>query len=1383
MFCRCRAMVSRILFFVALSVMASQAQTQPPAGQDQCNVPQRGDSTSGLLKKVVDYKSTIGYAGLDSVLKTKSEEQEFDTCILHVAAMKNKNGRVVLPSTDGAQAAVRSRASAFSDSACPGFGLCAEVHDGPDADVWPLSTLTYLVIPTNTTDEEDGCDKMKTVYDYVKWILTDSVAADIAKDQVFATMPQTIADQALTILDDMKCKDADGVVRLIKDRATSSDAIEGGGSSLQGNLQTKLTNAFFQQTFTSIAYTASSSGTGRGALRDFRASFAGSDSILDMSEPEFIRRQVKMIPAFVTAVALVYNLDGADELVLTREAVAGIFSGTITAWDNPALRSENPDAFLSNEAVVRVVRSSASGTTSALTKAIYSFAGLPDGNGANYDLHPLEGSSLPDWPIPALPYADGATCNFRSCIKQICEPGERLDVGLEACVPCAAGFFSSTRGQDAHCDPCPKGSYTNTVGNSKCAKCDEFHYQDAVGQQHCQPCPANTRRFFADREVDGRIQNLETPGEDSNECKCVQGTWLPASVNHTDLGGEACVSCPVGATCAGYTDGEQQIPVSKANYWGDPENPERFLECQPGSCKANYECEAGHSGRVCAQPENGFFSIGRQWYAECPATKAGRVLLIMGGSAAVVLFWCSLRTWCFSNLDALGIVLGFLQAFYILARMRLRWHPAIQMAAAVLSLFNYDVAFFGWECISDSWDGTGLYFLQMALPFILTAISALEYAVRWWFEIRVASASRDKNVRSKGILRNPRYLPDKMSTFVLQRFLTFMAMMFHTLCMYALIPFVCDEEPDGKTQYLKWMPEVRCGTEGYQAMKIVSILYMLLVLIPGPIYLCNVLWSAYKKDLLNLYDFMEQYGTLYAKYHCHFPCWELLRVLRRVLLGVVLITVSVPMIQAVLAILIINLALYAHLIYQPMVHPHAANLEVAGLLTSMFMAVCGMLFFPSLDKSVECVGSADLVSTIGEQCGRNETLKLRLAVVLLVLIILLFLVALVLSMIELHARRLAEKTAKRMKEIMLEQQQRQVGTTLIQEDSNSTDGAQHEFIARQLATENSWNPVWDAPSCWQGLKYRLGIAKAPTEHTKNGIVDPYTLKLCHMIHGYHLHWWQCRMQSLDETRTGDGSPRARGWDRVKESVHLHKEELAYILTDESLAKFATIFDHVWGFYVNDGLAKKLRQVCAAFPLLIDWLAHAPPAMRQDLALVMLSLTAFAQKQQTNAFSKVVMTEYRAPVLHWLMRCTDEQRRSFRVVFSAIAASSGLSATKILDLGLGLSPTDDLLEVSPGCSPLTSLPRRVPSNGDSSPGAWTTASASGSPTRNASVRKGSEAASKVADAGWGTVREAPQVASLDPVPVGEQGSDSAMGRDKRSSVVMEDGTEISELQDY
>jgi hypothetical protein len=94
------------------------------------------------MQRVIDLKATVGYAGLDSVEKMKSEEDEFDTCILHVAQMKNKWGRVVAPTADGAQAGVRSKASEFEDSSCPGFGLCAEVYDGPDADVWPLSTLT-----------------------------------------------------------------------------------------------------------------------------------------------------------------------------------------------------------------------------------------------------------------------------------------------------------------------------------------------------------------------------------------------------------------------------------------------------------------------------------------------------------------------------------------------------------------------------------------------------------------------------------------------------------------------------------------------------------------------------------------------------------------------------------------------------------------------------------------------------------------------------------------------------------------------------------------------------------------------------------------------------------------------------------------------------------------------------------------------------------------------------------------------------------------------------------------------------------------------------------------------------------------------------------------
>jgi hypothetical protein len=133
---------------------------------------------------------------------------------------------------------------------------------------------------------------------------------------------------------------------------------------------------------------------------------------------------------------VVYNLDGVDDLVLTREAVAGIFTGSVTSWANPAILSENPNTFLAPDAIVRVVRADKSGTTTGLTRAIYSFANLPQGDALDYSLHPLGGSGLPTWPVPVLPYADGAVCRFRTCINLLCEPGTRLDMAEGACVPC-----------------------------------------------------------------------------------------------------------------------------------------------------------------------------------------------------------------------------------------------------------------------------------------------------------------------------------------------------------------------------------------------------------------------------------------------------------------------------------------------------------------------------------------------------------------------------------------------------------------------------------------------------------------------------------------------------------------------------------------------------------------------------------------------------------------------------------------------------------------------------------------------------------------------------------------------------------------------------------
>lgn len=68
------------------------------------------------------------------------------------------------------------------------------------------------------------------------------------------------------------------------------------------------------------------------------------------------------------AVVLIYNLPGfTGELRLTPELIAGIFSGAIRSWNDPALRAINPSASLPAAPIATFHRSDGSGTTYAFT--------------------------------------------------------------------------------------------------------------------------------------------------------------------------------------------------------------------------------------------------------------------------------------------------------------------------------------------------------------------------------------------------------------------------------------------------------------------------------------------------------------------------------------------------------------------------------------------------------------------------------------------------------------------------------------------------------------------------------------------------------------------------------------------------------------------------------------------------------------------------------------------------------------------------------------------------------------------------------------------------------------------------------------------------------
>eukprot|EP00667_Euglena_gracilis_P013005 EG_transcript_13385 len=68
--------------------------------------------------------------------------------------------------------------------------------------------------------------------------------------------------------------------------------------------------------------------------------FAASISILNQSDYDMYP-DLQMYPVIATAIVPVYNLKGVQGLVLTRTAVAQIFSGQITTWDDSRITSYN----------------------------------------------------------------------------------------------------------------------------------------------------------------------------------------------------------------------------------------------------------------------------------------------------------------------------------------------------------------------------------------------------------------------------------------------------------------------------------------------------------------------------------------------------------------------------------------------------------------------------------------------------------------------------------------------------------------------------------------------------------------------------------------------------------------------------------------------------------------------------------------------------------------------------------------------------------------------------------------------------------------------------------------------------------------------------------
>ncbi len=162
-----------------------------------------------------------------------------------------------------------------------------------------------------------------------------------------------------------------------------------GGASSQEAAQLAWTTGFTEVApDVTLTYEPVGSGGGRESFISGAYLVAGSDAYLTDDEGELTDATERCsgdapieVPNYVSPIAVIFNVDGVDELNLTPDVLGGIFAGEITEWDDPAIAEENPDADLPSAPINAVHRSDESGTTENFTSYLDVAAGDAWGGG------------------------------------------------------------------------------------------------------------------------------------------------------------------------------------------------------------------------------------------------------------------------------------------------------------------------------------------------------------------------------------------------------------------------------------------------------------------------------------------------------------------------------------------------------------------------------------------------------------------------------------------------------------------------------------------------------------------------------------------------------------------------------------------------------------------------------------------------------------------------------------------------------------------------------------------------------------------------------------------------------------------------------------------
>lgn len=812
-----------------------------------------------------------------------------------------------------------------------------------------------------------------------------------------------------------------------------------------------------------------------------------------------------------------------------------------------------------------------------------SYAGISEAHVLEWNTSGLYrvGVVPPEWPggnRTWTPPSDGSSCPI----------GHQFSSSLLSCVPCQAGHALI----NGTCTECPVGQVAPFEAMTSCIPCSEG-FANAPGMTACIPCPDKTSR------------KLGTPGLSQLECGCLVG-YYPK-----DGPGEACEICVSGGVCEG---GDMQ-PYPMEGFWGDRDCKEfnngtgkecwdytKFLPCNPGwNCLGgqDFACEQGRRGRLCQEAIQGFFIVGGSFWNPCGKNDK---LVTVGLISLVVAAWFVINHFASQKYFALNIALLFVQINALIGMYNLKWTRELDYLNIALSVANFDVDFVTPHCIGP-WGLVASFYLQLALPWVFGISRSLLVAVRRAAEDLWSGTYRGRYWHTSR-----------------KQILSFVSTMYATLCIKCFQTFRCERYPDGHL-YLSFAPEVECWTTSHIAMFATSILYTVGVLVGMPMLILWNIKSHQRDGTLHHPKVVEKWGWVHDAYESEYKYWEVVLIVRKIVIAGIAIVVTEPMLQGAFTIVVLAVLLSAHVYTAPYIRRTIDVMDFTSLVASILYALAGMLVYPAVTEKAQGRMCADDLFLVDDDkyCSQERAFKHLVTVSAIVVTC----VNLVLAF-GIFARR-----------------------------------AQHDRyseLASKLAMERCKTLGEDRA----GLDTRSRNESIPTESLNQ-------LELDEVLQGPWLHAWAKRLGTAATYDALSSDPR-RTATATQSMIHTlaGSPEAFYSVNDAIRELDEDVTD-----YSRTPLAESLRNLCKIRGL-IEYLSWSKSEHRADFCRFFKTLSEFrAQNElEKNPFplSSLFTEEYRSLVVYFLIaHCDDaDLMRDFANLTDAIVEANGKSTAEVCE---------------------------------------------------------------------------------------------------------------------